>query len=459
MAMRTKTRNTISSVSHATIISFMIIIMRNIHITSGFMTFRHQRTTSIVSSCYGVDTKLYAGTSTNLNWIESIQQQFFSTTTMDNNNNDNQKKYYTIGITGASGLVGTALRNELTKRTTVCGKPIRIIQLKRSNTIQEFPQQQKLVVSNNNDNDSSSIIIRKKDITIRWNPMGSNNDIIHPSVISEIDTIVHLAGENVATGLGPLGFLGIRPWTNAKKDEIINSRTLLTSALSKAISSNNVDHPIQFISASGVGIYGNDYISDQNSAVDESMDTTETKGFLADVSRAWEQATTVIGGGMKNNNNKKNNNGRIIQMRFGVVQSLMGGALSKLYPIFYLGGGGIVGNGQQYLSYISLYDIIQSIIHIIETPSIKSGPINICTPNPCTNIQYTKALGTILNRPTILPLPSFIVQLLFGEMGDEMLLGGVRVLPTKLLQSGYQFKHPTINDVLNYAINEEGKTK
>ena len=119
-----------------------------------------------------------------------------------------------------------------------------------------------------------------------------------------------------------------------------------------------------------------------------------------------------------------------------------------------LGGGGDVGSGQQYFTFISARDIARAIVHTLETPSLK-GPINVCAPNSCTNAEFTKALGGALSRPTILPLPSFAVSLLFGEMGEEMLLGGVRTVPTKLLQSGFQFLHPNIDTAIKSAIEEK----
>ena len=172
------------------------------------------------------------------------------------------------------------------------------------------------------------------------------------------------------------------------------------------------------------------------------MDVSRTDGFLAEMARLWEGVTQSV--------NKKN---RVVNMRFGVVMSKNGGALGKLYPIFFLGGGGIVGSGQQYLSFISARDIARAIVHCLQTSSLK-GPVNLCAPEPCTNAEFTSALGKVIGRPTILPLPGFAVSLLFGEMGDEMLLGGVRAKPSKLLQSGFQFQHPTIEQALQSATNE-----
>jgi NAD dependent epimerase/dehydratase family enzyme len=130
-----------------------------------------------------------------------------------------------------------------------------------------------------------------------------------------------------------------------------------------------------------------------------------------------------------------------------------GGALGKLYPIFFLGGGGIVGSGQQYFTFISARDAARALIHTIETPSLR-GPVNVCAPVPCTNAAFTSAFGKVLGRPTILPLPGFAVSTLFGEMGDEMLLGGVRATPAKLVESGFQFLHPTIAEALQSAVDE-----
>jgi uncharacterized protein len=364
-----------------------------------------------------------------VNFFDKLQENFFST--MSNPGSSSNSKYYTIGITGASGLVGTALRDELRTRTTINGKPIRIVRLQRSTTVEEMPE-----LSNDD---------TITDLSIRWNPAGdvTSKGVIHPTVLSQIDTIIHLAGENVATGIGPLGFLGIRPWTTEKKDLILNSRVGPTTALANAINSISTNKKITFLTASGVGVYGDNFIGSDSTIVDESMDVSQTIGFLPTISRAWESAANIA-----------SKQCRVVTMRFGVVLSTKGGALSKLYPIFMLGGGGIVGSGQQYFSFISSRDIARAIIHIMETSKL-SGPVNVCSPNPCTNSEFTTAFGQVINRPTILPLPSFAVEALFGQMGNEMLLGGVRTVPTKLQQSGFQFLHPSIKDAITSAITEK----
>ncbi len=253
---------------------------------------------------------------------------------------------------------------------------------------------------------------------------------------------MHLAGENVATGLGPLGFLGIRPWTNAKKEEIVNSRVGPTKSLAKAIGA--CDTPTTFLAASGVGVYGCDFIGKSAQSADESFDVSTTSGFLAQLSRDWEAATEDAA-------SSKN---RVVLLRNGVVLSKKGGALAKLYPIFFLGGGGNVGSGQQYFSFISARDAARAYVHMMNTSSL-SGPVNVCSPDPCTNAEFTSAFGKVLKRPTILPLPSFVVSALFGEMGDEMLLGGVKALPNKLLKSGFKFESPTITEALESAMKED----
>lgn len=334
-------------------------------------------------------------------------------------------KYYTVGITGSGGLVGTALRDELDRQKTLNGKPIRVVRLSRGSVAEEKELED------------------ETETTLTWNPNGASaEEIISPAVAEKMDAVIHLAGENVASGMGPLGFLGLRPWTEEKKAEILNSRTVPTQALAKVVAASK--KPQTFLTASGVGVYGDNFIGDELEAVDETMDVSGTKGFLADVSRAWEAAASEAFKG-------KN---RVVNMRFGVVMSTKGGALAKLYPIFFLGGGGDVGSGKQYFSFVSARDIARGIIHTLETPSLK-GPVNICAPNPCTNSEFTKALGSAVNRPTILPLPGFAVSLLFGEMGEEMLLGGVRCVPGKLVKSGFEFQHPTIDAAVKSALEED----
>lgn len=345
----------------------------------------------------------------------------FSTMT----NSGEKRNVYTVAITGSSGLVGKALIDEMSSRGSVKGKPVKIIRLSRGSA--------------------------RGDSSLSWDPKASSGVAIDPSLLEEVDTVVHLAGENVSTGEGILASLGIRPWTDSKKKEIINSRVEGTKALAAAVKEANKNGgggrpQTDFLVASGPGIYGFEGIGPNAALCDESMDTSQTTGFLADVSREWESAAKeAVGDGAK---------GRVVQMRFGVVLSKLGGALAKLYPIFFVGGGGYVGSGDQYFPFISARDLARSIVHIIETPQLH-GPVNMVAPTPCTNAEFTKVFGSVINRPTIFPLPSFAVKALFGQMGEEMLLGGQKVSPSKLVSSGFNFKHDTVEKALKSAIVEE----
>mmetsp|Transcript_726 Transcript_726/g.859 ORF Transcript_726/g.859 Transcript_726/m.859 type:complete len:143 (+) Transcript_726:3-431(+) len=140
-------------------------------------------------------------------------------------------------------------------------------------------------------------------------------------------------------------------------------------------------------------------------------------------------------------------------MRLAPVLSKNGGALGKLYPIFFLGGGGIVGSGKQYFSYISARDAARAVVQIIENESL-NGPVNLIAPTPVTNAEFTATLGKVLSRPTFIPLPAFVVKLVFGEMGEEMLLGGIKAAPKKLLDSNFKFNHESIQLALQSAVDE-----
>jgi uncharacterized protein (TIGR01777 family) len=353
---------------------------------------------------------------------------------MTGGNNNNKSQYYTVGITGASGLIGTAFQNELGAIGNVNGKPVRVVTFQRGSQAEAV------------DADSlSDEAFTGGTKSITWNPSGSDAaDVVDEGVLKCLDALVHLSGENISTGQGLLAPLGIRPWTDSKKQEILDSRTITTSALAKAIAASG-NKKCDFLVASGVGVYGPDFIGATAApAADESADVSSTTGFLAEISRAWEAETAAA----------KSSGNRVVQLRNGVVLSTKGGALAKLYPIFFLGGGGIVGSGEQYFPYVSNRDMARAMVHVLETQSLK-GPVNMCAPIPATNADFTSAMGTVLNRPTLLPFPGFAVSLLFGEMGEEVLLGGTRAAPKKLLDSGFIFQHPTVEDAVRSAVEEE----
>jgi len=337
-------------------------------------------------------------------------------------------------------MLGNALIDELSKKENgqLNGKPLRIVKLTRSNSIEDGLEE-------------SEATMHINITTLNWNPNAENgSDSINVKALKSIDTLVHLAGENVGAGLlpGPLGWLGIQAWSDEKKNRIMNSRVGPTKALATAIA--ECPNPTTYIVASGVGVYGNDFMADDENdkiAPDESADISHTEGFLAEVSRQWEGASQpAIGEGALSKN-------RLVNLRLAPILSKKGGALGKLHPIFFLGGGGIVGSGKQYFSYISARDAARSIVHIMENDSL-NGPVNLVAPTAATNADFTYALGRIMVRPTMIPLPGFIVKLMFGEMGEEMLLGGVKATPKKLMDSGFEFQHENIVKALDSAVNE-----
>lgn len=242
---------------------------------------------------------------------------------------------------------------------------------------------------------------------------------------SGTDAVIHLAGENIAAGR----------WTKEKKRRIEESRVKGTTQLAKQIADSK-SPPNVFISASAIGYYGDR--GDDN--LDESSDVGS--GFLPEVCKKWEDATQPA----------EESGVRTIRLRTGIILNSKGGALSKMLTPFKLGGGGILGNGEQFMSWISLDDEVSAIRYLIENPSV-SGSVNLVSPNPVTNTEFTKTLGKVLKRPTILPMPKFAAHLLFGEMADALLLASTKVYPHKLLQSGFEFKYPTLEPSLRSILS------
>ena len=234
-----------------------------------------------------------------------------------------ESECYTVAITGASGLLGTAIIDELSKKTDgkLNGKEVRVIKLYRSENVEKEEQAEGQVI-----------------VSQPWNPKADSENAvaIDKELLDSIDAVVHLAGENVGTGLlpGPLGMLGVRAWSDEKKDLITNSRVGPTKALATAISKSA--RPTSFIVASGVGVYGYDFMAEEGedqASPDESFDVSRTTGFLANLSREWELASQPAA--IEEN--------RVVNLRLAPIMSKLGGALEKLYPIFFLGGGGNVG--------------------------------------------------------------------------------------------------------------------
>ena len=235
---------------------------------------------------------------------------------------------------------------------------------------------------------------------------------------------MHLAGENVS---------GLR-WTDDKKKAIRDSRVLGTRNVVDAISKLK-NKPKTFIASSAIGFYGErgEEECTESSAVGDN--------FLAGVCKEWEaESRRAEDAGI-----------RTVLLRTGIVLSKDGGALATMLLPFKMGVGGVVGSGKQWMSWISLDDEIAIINYAIENDNIR-GAVNAVAPNPVTNQEFTKTLGEVLYRPTFLPLPEFAVSMIFGEMGDALLLASTKVMPKRLEDAGFQFKYPNLKEAIENAV-------
>ena len=241
-----------------------------------------------------------------------------------------------------------------------------------------------------------------------WFP---DEDRIHLDEQTRIDAVIHLAGENIADGR----------WSQKKKDAILNSRVKGTRLLAKKIAGLKFK-PKTFISASAIGYYGDT----GDNIVDE--DSPKGNGFLSEIAAQWESATQEV----------EQAGIRTVHIRTGIVLSTKGGVLQKMLLPFKMGLGGVVGKGNQYMSWISINDVVRIIDTMLNDHSL-SGPFNLVAPKPVTNYTFTKSLGRAINRPTFSPLPACIARILFGEMADALLLSSSRVSSTRLQSCGYKF--------------------
>lgn len=256
---------------------------------------------------------------------------------------------------------------------------------------------------------------------VQWDP---ETGTIESSVFVSADAIVHLAGENIAASR----------WTSARKRRIRDSRVKGTKLIAEAL--GRMEKPPQvLVSASAIGYYG-----DRGAEVLREQSVPGT-GFLADVCREWEAATAAA----------ERKGVRVVHLRTGLVLSPQGGALGKMLFPFKLGIGGKIGSGSQYWSWISLDDVCAAIVHCMQTTTL-SGPINIVSPLPVTNLEFTKTLGRVLRRPTVFPLPAPAARLAFGEMADALMLASARVLPTKLTESRFSFRHEDLEPTLRRLL-------
>ena len=295
-----------------------------------------------------------------------------------------------VAITGASGLVGSQLRNLLIQ------KGIEVFSITRSKPRTEHE--------------------------IFWDYKNEKF-----GSLEGLDYIIHLAGDNIASR-----------WTEKKKKEILESRISGTEFLVETINKLK-NPPKKVIFASAIGYYGN-----QSNEL-HIEETAAGESFLAEVCKLWEQET-------------KNLNSDIPQaiIRIGIVLSKSAGALALMLPAFKLGVAGRLSDGKQYMSWIGLEDLIE-IISFLMT-STDTGVFNCVAPNPVTNLEFTKTLSKLLKRPAIIPLPKFAGRLIFGkEFADELLFASNRVIPAKLIEAGYQFKYPILEDCLQNILYNSAK--
>ncbi len=302
----------------------------------------------------------------------------------------NAERALRVAVGGASGLVGSALATHL------AGRGHQVVRLVRHPP--QIPASE-----------------------ICWNPAGGEIDA---PALEGLDAVVHLGGENIAGGR----------WTEARKAAIRDSRVASTRLLSDTVA-GLTQPPRTFVCASATGYYGDrgDQLLTEDSAPGQ--------GFLPQVCQAWEAGTEAA----------RQASLRVVNLRIGIVLTPKGGALARMLPPFRMGLGGVVGNGRQYMSWIALSDLVRAIDFLLLAEDV-SGPINAVAPQPVTNREFTRTLGRVLRRPTLLPLPRLVVRMLFGEMGQALLLEGHRVLPAKLEQAGFSFLHPRLEDALRCEL-------
>jgi uncharacterized protein len=296
-----------------------------------------------------------------------------------------------IAITGASGLVGGEVQRQLRQAGH------EITPVTRSHGSAEHGER-----------------------PVIWHP---DRGTIEKDGLEAHDVVIHLAAESIA---------GV--WTASKKRRIRKSRVAGTGLLARTLAGLH-QKPRVLISASGFNFYGNR----PTGTVDESAPAGT--GFLADVAQRWEACTRAA----------RDAGIRVVHMRLGTVLSPRGGLLAVLLPLFRLGLGTRLGSGDQVWPWIAVEEIPPAILHLLERPEI-TGPVNFVAPDLVTNAEFTDTLAAVLGRPSILALPAFAARLAPGHMGSELLLSGARVVPARLLESGYEFRFPELKPALQAML-------
>ncbi|HJM38424.1 MAG TPA: TIGR01777 family oxidoreductase, partial [Acidimicrobiales bacterium] len=297
----------------------------------------------------------------------------------------------TIVIAGASGTIGTALEKYL---------------LEKGNSV-------KRLVRRSESNESE----------IFWDP---KNNKLDPKRLTGIDAIVNLAGVGI----------GDKKWSQKRMDQILQSRIKATELLSETLSGLKSDNgPAVLINASAIGYYGS------TGTTHITEETKQGEGFLALVCSEWEKSTREA----------EKAGIRVAHARTGVVLSSSGGLLKRLLPLFKLGIGGQIGSGKQMMSWISLRDEVSAISWMLEKEI--EGAVNLVSPEPVSNLEFTKTLGTLLKRPTILKVPTAALNLLYGkQLVEELMLSSQSVFPKKLLDNNFSFSDASLKDALSYQI-------
>ena len=250
----------------------------------------------------------------------------------------------------------------------------------------------------------------------RLRERGDEVRVLARGEVAPAEIIINLAGENVG-----------KRWTSRRKAQILESRVKTTAALVDA-------HPRILINASAVGFYG----PRADEILDESAESGS--GFLAGVTRQWEGVA-----------HRADGFARVVIFRFGVVLGPDGGALKQMMLPFRFGAGGPIGSGKQWMSWVDREDVIRAVEWAIDNPSVR-GTYNVTAPEPVRNRDFVRALGRAMHRPSIMPTPGFALRLAFGEMADEMLLGGQRVVPARATREGFTFRYPTLDASLKHIV-------